>query len=32
MEMKFDFDNFQEVSDTALDFQGKKVNRLYVNG
>lgn len=30
--MKFDFDNFQEVSDTALDFQGKKVNRLYVNG
>lgn len=30
--MKFDFDDFQEVSDTHIDFQGKKVNILYVNG
>lgn len=32
MEMKFDFKPEEETTDTHLDFQGKKINMLYVNG
>lgn len=30
--MKFDFASHMGVEDTELDFQGNKVNMLYVNG
>jgi hypothetical protein len=30
--MKFDFESHQGVEDTKLDFQGNRVNLLYING